>query len=78
MLKNKTEGVNINGVSDVKVKFVDVGKSETEEKEEPGFYDTSHLKGKDFVKRLIHKHEQHYQKKFPFERGQYHQCIPNP
>ena len=36
------------------------------------------MKGKDFVKALIQQQEERYQKKFAFERGQYHQCIPNP
>ena len=34
--------------------------------------------GREYVDTLINQHEHTYQKKIPFERGQYHQCIPNP
>ena len=36
------------------------------------------VNGRQYVDMLINQHEQTYQKKIPFERGQYHQCIPNP
>ena len=36
------------------------------------------MNGKEFVKKLIQQQEDRYHKKFAFERGQYHQCIPNP
>ena len=36
------------------------------------------MHGKEFIKSLIKQQEDRYQKKFAFERGQYHQCIPNP
>ena len=28
--------------------------------------------------RLLEDYERNYMKKFPFEKGQFHQCIPNP
>ena len=31
-----------------------------------------------FSERLLSNYERNYMKKFPFEKGQYHQCIPNP
>ena len=46
--------------------------------EKPNFHDTAKFKGKEFVKKLIQQQENRYHKKFAFERGHYHQCIPNP
>ena len=46
--------------------------------EKTNFYDTGHMKGRDFVQKLIKQQEDRYHKKFAFERGYYHQCIPNP
>ena len=34
--------------------------------------------GKDIIKKLMESHELNYQKKFPFDRGVFHQCLPNP
>ena len=36
------------------------------------------IKGMDVANRLLKNYERNYMKKFPFEKGQYHQCIPNP
>ena len=36
------------------------------------------LQGNHVVDKLIENYETQYVKKFPFEKGQYHQCIPNP
>lgn len=36
------------------------------------------MRGKDYIEKLIAQQENRYFKKFAFERGQYHQCIPNP
>ena len=36
------------------------------------------MRGHEFVKKLIEQQESRYHKKFAFERGVYHQCIPNP
>jgi hypothetical protein len=36
------------------------------------------LQGKQVVEKLIKTYEKQYAKKYPFEKGQYHQCIPNP
>ena len=44
----------------------------------PNFYNTTKLEGKEFITELINQQEDRYHKKFAFERGQYHQCIPNP
>ena len=43
-----------------------------------GFRDTTKMKGKKFIDTSIQQQGHRYEKKFPFERGQYHQCIPNP
>lgn len=42
------------------------------------FDPSEEMKGKSFVDRLIKQQESRYQKRMPFERGQYHQCLPNP
>ena len=42
------------------------------------FYSSDEMTGEQYVKRLIQQQEDRYQKRLPFERGQYHQCIPNP
>ena len=34
--------------------------------------------GKDISENLLKHYEENYMKKFPFEKGQFHQCIPNP
>ena len=44
----------------------------------PNFYNCEKMHGKEFIKSMIKQQEDRYQKKFAFERGQYHQCIPNP
>ncbi len=36
------------------------------------------MKGSEYIEKLIKQQEDRYQKKFAFERGQFHQCIPNP
>ena len=36
------------------------------------------VKGRDVAGKLLDNYERNYMKKFPFEKGQYHQCIPNP
>ena len=43
-----------------------------------GFVDTAKMKGKQFVETTLQQQAQRYHKKFAFERGQYHQCLPNP
>lgn len=42
------------------------------------FKDTSRMNGQEYVRELVKQQESRYHKKFAFERGQYHQCIPNP
>ena len=44
----------------------------------PNFYNTEQMNGKEYIQGLKKQQEDRYQKKFAFERGQYHQCIPNP
>ena len=34
--------------------------------------------GPGISEKLLENYENNYMKKFPFEKGQYHQCIPNP
>ena len=46
--------------------------------EKPNFVNTESMTGEQYVKALVEQQESRYQKKFAFERGQYHQCIPNP
>ena len=36
------------------------------------------MKGKTFIEKTSHTQKDYFEKKFAFERGQYHQCIPNP
>ena len=33
---------------------------------------------KEFLKMLLQDQRSHHQKRFPFERSQFHQCIPHP
>ena len=42
------------------------------------FVDTAKSQGKEYVADLIKQQEERYQKKFAFERSQFHQSIPNP
>jgi hypothetical protein len=35
-------------------------------------------KGSNVIKTLLKNFDENYVKKFPFERGQFQQCIPNP
>ena len=43
-----------------------------------GIQETSKMKGKLFIDKTIQQQKERYEKKFAFEKGQYHQCIPNP
>ena len=43
-----------------------------------GIQETSKMKGKVFIDKTIQQQKERYEKKFAFEKGQYHQCIPNP
>ena len=36
------------------------------------------LEGKEIASKLLKSYERNYMKKFPYEKGQFHQCIPNP
>ena len=36
------------------------------------------FEGKEISGKLLNEYQQNHMKKFPFEKGQYHQCIPNP
>ena len=36
------------------------------------------MKGKTFIERTDQHQKEYFEKKFSFEKGQYHQCIPNP
>ena len=40
--------------------------------EHSNFADTSQMKGSDYIEKLIKQQEDRYQKKFAFERGQFH------
>ena len=40
--------------------------------------DTSKYKGKQIIDQMIKQQAERYEKKFSFEKGIYHQCIPNP
>ena len=42
------------------------------------YEDTSSLTGEKFINRIAKEQQKSYQKKFAFEKGKYHQCIPNP
>jgi len=36
------------------------------------------LFGHQVAQTLLSKHESHYKKMLPYEKGLYHQCLPNP
>ena len=36
------------------------------------------MKGKTFIEKISQTQKDYFDKKFAFEKGQYHQCIPNP
>ena len=42
------------------------------------FYNSEHMKSKEFLDGMIKQQQDRYAKKFAFEKGQFHQCIPNP
>lgn len=42
------------------------------------FFDTEKMNGREYIEKLVGQQMDRYQKKYAFERGMYHQCIPNP
>ena len=49
-----------------------------DQKGKPYNPENAKITGLDVGEKLLANYERNYMKKFPFEKGQYHQCIPNP
>ena len=57
---------------------IKIGIDEKISKPASKFFNSEQMKSKEFLEGMIEQQQERYAKKFAFEKGQFHQCMPNP